>query len=71
MILRTTAIEDLVRDHPSSVRFMIGKGLPCMTCGEPVWGTFEEVARRSGKTNQEIDLLVDELNAEIREGETA
>jgi hypothetical protein len=26
---------------------MIDKGLPCVTCGEPVWATFEEVARRS------------------------
>lgn len=50
---------------------MIEKGLPCMTCGEPFWGTFEDLARQSGKTEQEIDVLVEELNVMIgiREGD--
>jgi DNA-directed RNA polymerase subunit N (RpoN/RPB10) len=48
---------------------MIDKGLPCVTCGEPVWATFEEVARRSGKTESEIDLLIEDLKSHIQTGE--
>ena len=45
---------------------MIEKGLPCISCGEPVWGTFEDVARRSGKTEPEIDELIDELKLRVQ-----
>jgi hypothetical protein len=60
-IQRTEVIEDLIRSHPQSVAFMLKKGLPCFVCGEPTWGTFEEVARRSGKSDAEIDALLEEL----------
>jgi Ni,Fe-hydrogenase I small subunit len=68
-VRRSTPIEDLVREWPSAVHFMIEKGLPCITCGEPVWGTFEEVARRSGKTEAEIDVLTEELQSRVQTGE--
>jgi hypothetical protein len=49
---------------------MIGKGLPCFVCGESTWGTFEDMARRSGKSETEIDALVGKLQlyAEGKEG---
>ncbi len=62
-IQRSTAIEDLIRDYPGSVGFMVRKGLPCFVCGEPAWGTFEEMARRSGRSDSEIDALIEELRA--------
>ncbi len=62
---RSTAIEDLVREYPVSVRFMVEKGLPCLTCGEPAWGSFEDVAKRSGKSESEIDALIEELNVRV------
>ncbi len=65
-IRRSTPIEDMIRNYPASVRFMVEKGLPCYVCGEPVWGTFEEVARQSGKSERDIDLLVDELKAHLQ-----
>ena len=64
-IRRSTNVEDLVREYPTSVRFMVAMGLPCMTCGEPFWGTFEDLARQSGKHEAAIDALVDELNTQI------
>lgn len=42
---------------------MIRKGLPCFVCGEPTWGTFEEMARRSGKSEEDIDLMIDEMKS--------
>jgi len=62
-ITRTTSIEDLVALFPEAVRVLVRHNLPCLVCGEPVWGTFEEVARGSGKDEAEIDALVLELNA--------
>jgi hypothetical protein len=60
---RSTLVEDLIHELPGAVEFMVKKGLPCFVCGEPTWGTFEEMARRSGKSEAEIDLLVTELQA--------
>jgi hypothetical protein len=68
-VRRSITIEDLVRDWPSAVRFMIDKVLPWVTCCGPVWGTFEEVARRSGKTESEIDLRIEDLKSHIHTGE--
>jgi len=60
-IARTTPIEDLV-GIPGAVQFMVRAGLPCLVCGEPAWGTFEDVALRRGKTSEEIDSLLTEIN---------
>lgn len=60
---RDTTIEDLVEVYPGVVRFFIEQGLPCIACGDPVWGTFEEVAKRSGRSDTEIDRLVIEMNS--------
>ena len=65
MIERTTDIEDLVRDYPGAVSFMISHGLPCLVCGEPVWGTLEDIARDSGLSSGEIDQLVIKSNVEF------
>jgi len=60
-IKRGILIEDMVEEFPQTVQFMIGKGLPCFVCGEPTLGTFEEMARRHGKTELEIDTLIEEI----------
>jgi len=62
-------IEDVIREYPKTVGFMIGKGLPCFVCREPTWETFEEIARRSGKSEAEIDALVEELQLYAEESE--
>lgn len=65
-VRRSITIEDLARDYPSVFRFMIEKGLPCIICGEPVWGTFEEVASRGRKSETEIDVLIEELKSRVQ-----
>jgi hypothetical protein len=64
----STAIEDLIADCPDFTRFMVEKGLPCAVCREPNWGTSEDVARQSGKTDREMDLLVNEVTASLEAG---
>ena len=38
-ISRDSIIEDLVTDYPDSITFLMEKGIRCLRCGEPIWGT--------------------------------
>jgi hybrid cluster-associated redox disulfide protein len=62
MVTKETLIEDIVSQHPESVRFLFEKGIKCIECGEPAWGTLEENARRKGLDEAAIERLVQELN---------
>lgn len=64
---RDTPIEELVAKYPRSVRFLMERGIKCLACGEPVWGTVASSARDKGLSEAEIDVLVRELNAYLRE----
>ncbi len=64
-VVKEINIEDLVREYPQSVRFLMEKGVKCLACGEPLWGTLESAAREKGFTPQQIDELVEALNREI------
>lgn len=65
-IPQTITIEDLITAHPRAVRFLVEHKIPCLVCGEPVWGTLEEVAHNSGKSPVEIEDLVAGLNAALQ-----
>lgn len=67
-IQATILIEDLVAKHPRSVYFLMLRGIVCIACGEPVWGTLEEAAQRKGFTDEEIRALVEDLNREFGDG---
>ena len=62
MITRTISIEDLLSTYPETVGYLISKNIPCLVCGEPLWGTLEEVARDNGMNDEDINALVDEMN---------
>jgi Ni,Fe-hydrogenase I small subunit len=64
-IHRGIAVEELISEFPQSVAFMVQAGLPCFVCGEPTWGTFEEMAKREGKTETEIARLVEEMRTQF------
>jgi len=55
-------IDDLIRQYPDAVGFLIKKGLPCVVCGEPFWGTLAELARQKGFNEEQINALVIEFN---------
>ena len=63
MIDKNILIEDLVREVPASVRYLMKKNIRCLVCGEPTWGTLEEVAKQKGFTDDEIAEFVKDLNA--------
>ncbi len=54
-------IEDLVNHYPYSVKYLSEKGIRCIACGEPIWGTLEEAAQEKGFDQDQIDLFVKEL----------
>lgn len=55
-------IEELVENYPFSVRYLMEKGIRCIMCGEPIWGTLEEAALEKSFSRTEIDQFVSELN---------
>jgi hypothetical protein len=63
MIKSTDYIEDLVRDYPGLNAFLMKKGLRCMTCGEPVWGTLGELIQSKGL---DVEPIVAEVNEEFK-----
>jgi methionine synthase II (cobalamin-independent) len=61
-ITRDTTIEELVNLLPAAVRYLMEKGIRCIACGEPIWGTVESAAREKGFDDEGIDRIVAELN---------
>lgn len=61
-INKDTLIEELVETYPFSVRFLMEKGIRCIMCGEPIWGTLEEAAHEKGFSDDRINEVVVELN---------
>lgn len=59
-----TTIEEIVSNYPELVRPLMEKGIKCVVCGEPIWGTLEENAREKGIDN--IEEVVAELNDIVR-----
>lgn len=60
-ITKQIEIEDLVRNYPASIKFLAEKGIKCIACGEPIWGTLEEAAQEKEFSETEINSIVSEL----------
>jgi len=67
-ITADTVIEDLVQLLPESVRVLSRQGLVCIQCGEPYWGTLQELAASRGVTD--LSRILEELRgAALSRGE--
>lgn len=62
-ITKEIEIEDLVRNFPFSIRFLAEKGIKCIACGEPIWGSLEEAAQEKGFEKEKIDNIIVELQS--------
>lgn len=69
-ITKDIEIEDLVRNYPFSIRFLADKGIKCIACGEPIWGTLEEAAREKGFEDDKINELVLDLISIVKNDQT-
>lgn len=56
------SIEDLVTAFPASVPFLLQKGIQCIVCGEPIWGTLGDAIQAKGIANDEAVAIINELN---------
>jgi hypothetical protein len=61
VITPETSIEDLITSVPESVTYLMRKGIKCLACGEPVWGTLGQAAREKGFSDQDIIQFVSDL----------
>lgn len=66
-ITKDIYIEDLVNNYPFTVRFLSQKGIKCIACGEPIWGTLEEAAREKNFTDAQINEVVEEMREKAKE----
>ncbi len=58
-------IEDLVNEHPEVIAPLAELGIVCIACGEPVWGTLEELVKTKGIAN--LDEILGKLNKIIED----
>lgn len=57
-----TSIEAIAEQSSELVKYLADKGIPCIRCGEPIWGTLAEAARQKGYSDEQISGFVDEMN---------
>lgn len=62
LITRDMKIEQLVELKDDAISYLFRKNIRCIRCGEPVWDTIEEAARKKDYSEAEIDQLLDDLN---------
>lgn len=62
IISKDIYIEDLVELFPKAVTYLMEKGIRCLQCGEPIWGTLETAAKEKNFSDEEIETFVNELN---------
>ncbi len=62
-ITKATTIEDLIAAMPHAVSYLMNRGIRCMVCGEPMWGTLESAALEKGFSQTDIARFVAELRS--------
>ncbi len=53
------SVDFVVETYPQVVKFFSEKGIVCVQCGEPLWGTLEDIIK---KKNYDVDTIIKELN---------
>jgi len=61
MIEKDILIEELVAEIPESVSYLMRRGIKCIACGEPIWGTLADAAKEKGFSETDIENVVHEL----------
>jgi len=59
MIKKTDYVEALLEKYDGINVILMKKGVVCIQCGEPVWGTLGELAKTKGI---DVNSLIIELN---------
>lgn len=59
-------IGELVQRYPSVVEILIEEGVRCVGCGAAHFETIEEGLSSHGKTEEEIDVIIEKMNEAIK-----
>jgi len=59
-------VEDLVAAHPEIAGALAERGIICIRCGEPFWGTLRNLAEQKGL--HQIDQIVADINKQLQLG---
>jgi len=62
-ITKNTYIEELVEIKPLAVSYLLDKGIACLVCGEPFWGTLEELVLKKGYKEEDLEQFVKDINS--------
>jgi hypothetical protein len=62
-ITKDISIDILIDEIPQSMKYLSEKGIRCIICGEPIWGTLESAAKEKGFTDAQIETFVIELQS--------
>ena len=57
-------VEELVAVHPEIAGALADRGIICIRCGEPFWGSLRSLAEQKGLQGQ-IDQIVAEINEQL------
>ncbi|UCG29161.1 MAG: DUF1858 domain-containing protein [candidate division WOR-3 bacterium] len=60
-ITADTHIDQILSRYPTLSRVFIEYGLPCLVCGEPFWGTVEQLGKQY---DMNVCKLIEKLNEE-------
>lgn len=58
------SVEELVETYPEAIGFLAERGVICIRCGEPYWGTLRDLMETKGMSTQ-VERLVAELNRRL------
>lgn len=62
LITKDILIEELIDKIPDAIEYLREKGIRCIRCGEPIWGSLEQAAKEKNFTDSDIMRFVSELN---------
>jgi hypothetical protein len=66
---KDTSVERLLEEHPAAADWLLARGIVCLRCGEPFWGSLAELLGNKGHSPADIGKIVAELNAFLEKGE--
>ena len=67
LITKEMWVEEILEKYPTAQEFLSKKNIVCVMCGEPVWGSLEELMQDKDFSNEEINTIIKELNEFIKE----
>ncbi|MCX7022098.1 MAG: DUF1858 domain-containing protein [bacterium] len=68
-ITRDMPVERLLEERPAAADWLLARGIVCMRCGEPFWGTLAELLCNRENSAADVKKIVADLNAFLKKGE--